>query len=67
MTELTYRLPGMHCGNCEAAVESTPSERPSVAAVHVDLATKVVTVRGDSFSGEEVRAAIDAGFEVEAA
>ena len=38
-----------------------------VAAVDVDLTRKLVTVHGDSLSGEELRAAIDeAGFEVEA-
>ncbi len=68
MTEITYRVPGMHCGNCEAAVRRELSQRPGVAAVHVDLTTKLVTVRGERLSDEELRAAIDAaGFEAEAA
>ena len=68
MTEVTYRVSGMHCSNCEAAVKSALSERPGVAAVDVDLPTKLVTIRGERLSDEELRAAIDdAGFEVEAA
>jgi len=49
-------------------VKRALSRRPGVAAVDVDLTRKLVVVRGDNVSDEELRAAIDdAGFEVEAA
>ena len=68
MAEVTYRVPGMHCGNCERAVKEEIAKVAGVATVEVDLETKLVLVRGDSLSDEALRAAIDeAGYEVEAA
>ncbi len=68
MTEFTYRVPGMHCGHCRAAVEGEVWQVSGVDAVDVDLETKLVTVRGVTLSDEALRAAIDeAGYEAEGA
>lgn len=68
MAEVVYRVPGMHCGNCERAVKQEVSKVDGVDAVEVDLETKLVLVRGEDLSDDELRAAIDeAGYEVEAA
>jgi len=68
MTEFTYRVPGMHCDQCRAAVEGELRQVSGVDAVDVDLETKLVTVRGDKLYDEALRAAIDeAGYEAEAA
>ena len=68
MTEFTYRVPGMDCDHCRAAVEGELRQVSGVDAVDVDLETKLVTVRGDNLYDEALRAAIDeAGYEAEAA
>jgi copper chaperone CopZ len=55
-----YRVAGMHCGHCEAAVKEELAEVEGVAAVDVDLDSKVVTVRGANLSDDSLRAAIEA-------
>lgn len=68
MAELIYRVPGMHCGNCEQAVKQEIAKAAGVATIEIDLDSKVVVVRGDNLSDEALRAAIDeAGYEAEAA
>jgi copper chaperone CopZ len=68
MTEIRYRVPGMHCGHCEAAVKQEVAAVEGVESVEVDLDSKLVTVHGESLSDEALRAAIDeAGYEAEAA
>ena len=68
MAELSYRVPGMHCGHCEQAVKQEVAKVAGVATVEVDLETKLVLVRGDNLSDAALRAAIDqAGYEAEAA
>ncbi len=68
MAELVYRVPGMSCDNCEQAVKKEVAKVAGVETVEVDLETKLVLVRGDNLSDDELRAAIDeAGYEVEAA
>jgi copper chaperone CopZ len=65
--ELTYSVPGMHCGHCKSAVEQELRAVAGVEAVDVDLETKLVTVGGPSLSDAELRAAIDeAGYDVAA-
>ena len=44
MSELTFQVPGMTCGHCEAAVKGEVSKVAGVAGVAVDLTTKIVTV-----------------------
>ena len=63
---MVYSVPGMHCDNCTAAVEDELSKVEGVASVTAELATKLVTVRGESLSDAALREAIDeAGYEVE--
>lgn len=60
----TYRVPGMTCDHCVAAVDAEVRKVTGVEAVAVDLATKEVRVTGDP-SRDEVVAAIDeAGYDV---
>ena len=68
MNELTLSVPGMTCGHCEAAVKGEVGKVAGVAAVAVDLDTKLVTVSGDELDRDAIVAAIDeAGFEVASA
>jgi copper chaperone CopZ len=68
MNELTLSVPGMTCGHCEAAVKGEVGKVAGVAAVAVDLDTKLVTVSGDVLDRDAIVAAIDeAGFEVASA
>jgi len=60
-----YRVPGMSCEHCRAAVRSELSSVAGVESVAVDLDEKLVTVRGRSLDDAALRAAIDeAGYEV---
>ena len=62
----TYRVEGMSCGHCEAAVRDELDKVSGVEAVEVDLDSKQVVVRGE-FEDAAVRAAIeDAGYEAAA-
>lgn len=62
---LTFTVPGMSCGHCEAAVKAEVTKVAGVSDVQVDLATKIVTVAGTAVSPDDVVAAIDeAGYEV---
>jgi copper chaperone CopZ len=64
MTELTYSVPAMHCGNCTAAVEREVSQVAGVDNVVADLETKRVVVRGAQLDDAAVREAIaEAGYE----
>lgn len=65
---LSYKVPGMHCGHCEAAVKQEVSQVAGVESVEVDLETKLVTISGDGLADDALRAAIDeAGYRAEAA
>jgi copper chaperone len=64
MEQLTYTVPGLSCGHCTAAVTEEVTEVDGVEGVDVDLETKLVVVRGEGVSDEDVRAAIrEAGYE----
>jgi copper chaperone len=59
-----YRVPGMHCGHCEAAVIEEVSALDEVESVVVDLETKRVFVQGADLDDARIRAAIDeAGYD----
>ncbi len=58
MTEHTYTVAAMHCGNCTAAVEREISLVAGVESVEADLETKLVLVRGEA-DDAAVRAAIE--------
>lgn len=62
----TYRVPGMTCEHCKAAVSEELGAVPGVESVAVDLDTKLVRVSGTALQDAALRAAIDeAGYEVE--
>jgi len=64
MTEITYTVPGMHCGHCTKAVGDELEQVAGVESVDVDLETKLVTVRGEGLDDEQLRAAVaEAGYE----
>ncbi len=64
---ITYEVPAIHCGHCEAAIQREVGAVEGVEAVDVDLDAKRVTVRGEGLEDESLRAAIDeAGFDVAA-
>ncbi len=61
--DFTYSVPGISCGHCKAAIERGVTSVADVAAVEVDVDTKMVMVTG----GDEaaiVAAIVDAGYEV---
>lgn len=61
---LTYTVPGMSCGHCEAAVTDEVSAVEGVESVAVDLDSKRVEVTGERLDDSAIRAAIvDAGYE----
>jgi copper chaperone len=62
---VTYRVPGMSCEHCRAAVTNELSSVAGVESVAVDLDEKLVSIRGGSLDDAALRAAIDeAGYEV---
>jgi copper chaperone CopZ len=59
-----YRVSGMSCGHCAAAVEGQVAEVDGVSEVDVDLASGGMTVRGSGISDDAVAAAVaEAGYE----
>ena len=63
--ERVYSVPGVSCEHCVGAVTEEVEQVAGVESVVVDLASKRVTVRGDSVDDGAVRAAIDeAGYDV---
>ena len=64
MNTLSFTVPGMTCGHCEAAVKGEISKLSGVTGVTVDLGTKVVVVSGADLDQASIFAAVDeAGFE----
>lgn len=62
----TYKVPGMHCGHCKAAVIEELGALEAVDRVEVDLDTKIVSVWGNDLEDRALRAAItEAGYEAE--
>jgi copper chaperone len=62
---VTYRVPGMSCEHCRAAVTNELRSVAGVESVVVDLNEKLVSIRGGSLDDAALRAAIDeAGYEV---
>lgn len=65
MSTETYTVTGMTCDHCVRSVEEEVSEVAGVAGVDVDLATGRLTVAGEGFSDDAIRAAVaEAGYEV---
>jgi copper chaperone len=62
---LIYSVPGVSCEHCRVSITREVGAVAGVDSVEVDLAEKVVTVRGERFDDAAVRAAIDeAGYDV---
>jgi copper chaperone len=60
-----YTVKGMSCGHCVMAVTEEVEQVPGVTGVDVDLDAGRVTVRGEGFSDDAIRVAVDeAGYEV---
>jgi copper chaperone len=67
-TDLTYRVDGMTCEHCKAAVSEEVAKVAGVAGVDVDLQAKLVRVSGEGVAPDAVVAAIDeAGYDAERA
>jgi copper chaperone len=68
MAQASFRVQGMTCGHCKAAVEKTLGQLGGVSAVSVNLETKEVKVTydADKVSTDVFKNAIeDAGYDVE--
>lgn len=62
---LTFSVPAMTCGHCEAAVKQEVGAVAGVTDVSVDLDGKDVTITGAELDRDALVAAIDeAGFDV---
>jgi copper chaperone len=62
--ELTFVVAGMSCGHCKVAVTDEVSNLAGVAAVDIDLDSKLVRVHGSEVDDAAVVAAIDeAGYD----
>jgi copper chaperone len=63
--ERTYVVSGMTCSHCVLSVEEEVAAVPGVDEVVVDLASGRLTVSGDRFCDDQVRAAVaEAGYEL---
>jgi copper chaperone CopZ len=64
-TRRTYTVEGMTCSHCVLSVREEVSEVDGVTDVDVDLASGRLTVSGEGFTDDRVRAAVEeAGYEV---
>ena len=60
-----YRVEGMTCANCVTAVQERVSAVDGVQVASVNLGMGFLTVGGDGYRDEAVRAAVeDAGYRV---
>jgi len=63
----TYRVVGMHCAHCEAAVARELEAVDGVTSVTVSLESGVATVTGSGLDDSALQVAIrEAGYEVAA-
>jgi copper chaperone CopZ len=63
----TYLVPGMTCDHCKVAVTDEVAKIPGVAAVSVDLDTKLVHIDGGAGHEALVAAIDEAGYDAVAA
>ena len=64
-TEKTYTVHGMTCVHCEASVAEEVEQVAGVTAVEVDRQAARLTVKGEGFTDEAIREAVDeAGYEL---
>jgi copper chaperone len=65
MSERTYTVEGMTCNHCVLSVKEEVSDVAGVDQVDVDLSSGRVTVSGEEFTDDAVKAAVtEAGYEV---
>ena len=65
MATSTDRVPVMSCAACKAAVEDELRGVEGIEVIEVDLAGKLVTVRGETSDADVRRAIAEAGYEVD--
>ena len=63
----TYLVPGMTCDHCKVAVTDEVTKVAGVAAVSVDLDTKLVRIHGGADHAALVAAIDEAGYDAVAA
>ena len=63
----TYLVPGMTCDHCKIAVTEEVTKVAGVAAVSVDLGTKLVRIDGGADDAALVAAIDEAGYDAVAA
>jgi copper chaperone CopZ len=63
----TYLVPGMTCDHCKVAVTEEVTKVAGVAAVSVDLETKLVRIDGGADHSALVAAIDEAGYDAVAA
>jgi len=67
MAETTYRVPGISCGHCKAAIETEVGALDGIESVVVDIDRREVAVVGTA-GDDTIRAAIvEAGYEADPA
>jgi len=59
MTEHIYKVEGMTCAHCVAAVTEEVSRIPGAAHVEVDLDSGRLAVSGEEIATDEVKAAVE--------
>lgn len=61
MVERTYKIEGMSCGHCEAAVEGELGRLPGLERSNADFERGTVEVRydGDRVSADDIGAAVE--------
>ena len=64
MKQHTLDVPGISCGHCVRAISRAVAQLDGVASVDVDVATKTVTVVGDTARDDICTAIGDAGYQV---
>ena len=64
-TSRIYQVSGMTCSHCVLSIKEEVSEVAGVENVDVELASGRVTISGESFADDAIRAAVEeAGYEV---
>ncbi len=56
----TYKVDGMTCEHCVAAVSAEVGKLPGISAVEVDLADGELVVQGNDVRDEAVQGAVEA-------
>lgn len=59
MSEYSYRVEGMTCAHCVAAVTEHVSHIPGADEVEVDLESGSLAIRGEGVDAAEVKAAVE--------